>query len=176
MNFSYGIIAAVGVLIAISLGFIALSPDEVIEPRKVVEPLICTAEMGPVCGLNGLTYANICAMDDVGVKLDHEGQCGPAVHVVTIPAGTALPGCEMTDTCYLPSSIAVSAGDTVVWENEDNAAHTVTYGDPQTFPTPIFDSGLLPPGLSYEFAFADAGEHDYFCIVHPWMVGQVIVG
>lgn len=175
MNFSYGIIAAVGVLIAVSLGFIALSPDEVIEPRKVVEPLTCTAEMGPVCGLDGQTYDNMCAMDDAGVRLDYEGQCGPAFHVVTIPTGTSIPGCEIEDICYLPSAVAISAGDAVVWENEDNAAHTVTYGDPQTFPTPIFDSGLLPPGASYEFVFTDSGTYDYFCIVHPWMVGQVTV-
>ena len=35
MNFSYGVIAAVGILVAISVGFIAISPDEIIEPRSI---------------------------------------------------------------------------------------------------------------------------------------------
>ncbi len=36
MNFSYGVIAAVGVLVAISLGLIAAAPGDVIEPRPVL--------------------------------------------------------------------------------------------------------------------------------------------
>ena len=35
MNFSYGVIAVVGVLVAISLGLIATAPDDIIEPRIV---------------------------------------------------------------------------------------------------------------------------------------------
>ncbi len=172
MNFSYGIIAAVGILVAISLGFIAISPDDVIEPRIVSEPTFCPAELDLVCGLDGQTYDNMCVMGEAGARLDHKGRCVP---IVIIPAGTSLPGCEATDECFVPSAITISAGEALVWESEDNAAHTVTYGDPQTFPEPIFDSGLLPPGGSYEFTFADAGTYDYFCIVHPWMLGVVTV-
>ena len=86
---------------------------------------------------------------DVGVKLDHV-RASAARQSMLLPSRLERPvrAVRRTDTCYLPSSIAVSADDTVVWENEDNAAHTVTYGDPQTFPTPIFDSGLLPPGAA----------------------------
>ena len=175
MNFSYGVIAVVGVLIAISLAFIAFSPDEVIQPRDTVKELTCTPDMGPVCGVDGQTYTNICAINESGVDLDYKGQCGPATHVVEIPEGTALPGCETDDTCYLPPLVTASVGDTVVWDNIDNAAHTVTYGDPQTFPTPIFDSGLIAPGIEYEFTFDEPGTYDYFCIVHPWMVGQIVV-
>ncbi|MGI0006486.1 MAG: cupredoxin domain-containing protein, partial [Nitrosotalea sp.] len=39
------------------------------------------------------------------------------------------------------------------------------------------DSGnLIKIGGTYQFTFANAGTYNYFCTVHPWMVGQVIVG
>ncbi len=34
---------------------------------------------------------------------------------------------------------------------------------------------VLKPGKTFQFTFADAGTYDYFCSVHPWMTGQVIV-
>ncbi|MDE1844549.1 MAG: hypothetical protein KGI10_04380, partial [Thaumarchaeota archaeon] len=40
----------------------------------------------------------------------------------------------------------------------------------------LFDSGLIKKGADFKFTFANAGTYDYFCTVHPWMTGQVIVG
>ena len=40
--------------------------------------------------------------------------------------GSSTPGCE--PDCFIPSTIAISTGDTVTWENTDNAAHTATSG------------------------------------------------
>ncbi|WP_428327245.1 plastocyanin/azurin family copper-binding protein [Nitrosopumilus sp.] len=76
MNFSYGIIATVGVLVAISIGFIAMSPDEIIEPRVVGEkPTVCTMQWDPMCGVDGETYGNSCMLDAANVKLDYVGEC-----------------------------------------------------------------------------------------------------
>ena len=63
MNFSYGVIAAVGILAAISIGFISMEPDEIIEPRIVEteENLVaCTMQWDPMCGVDGETYGNMC--------------------------------------------------------------------------------------------------------------------
>ncbi|MDH3834223.1 MAG: Kazal-type serine protease inhibitor family protein, partial [Nitrosopumilus sp.] len=78
MNFSYGIIAAVGVLVAISLGFIADAPDDIIEPRLIPveeKPTMCTMDYVPVCGIDGKTYGNLCMLNVSDVKLDYEGEC-----------------------------------------------------------------------------------------------------
>lgn len=40
----------------------------------------------------------------------------------------------------------------------------------------VFDSGTIQPGKTFEFTFSDAGTYNYFCTIHPWMIGQVIVG
>ena len=100
---------------------------------------------------------------------------GPQTHTVEVPAGTAVPGCEETDSCYLPANITINAGDTVEWPNMDTAAHTVTGGSPADGPSGMFDSSLLMADATFAFTFEDAGEYDYFCMVHPWMVGSVSV-
>jgi len=92
-----------------------------------------------------------------------------------MPTGTSVPGCEETDTCFIPSSVSISTGSTVVWMNDDTAAHTVTSGGPAGGPDGIFDSSLVMGGASFEVTFDDAGSIDYFCMVHPWMTGTVNV-
>jgi len=94
---------------------------------------------------------------------------------VDVPAGTSVPGCEETNSCWSPADITINVGDTVEWDNVDTAAHTVTSGSPADGPSGIFDSSLLMADATYAFTFEDAGEYDYFCMVHPWMVGSVSV-
>ncbi len=40
----------------------------------------------------------------------------------------------------------------------------------------VFDSGIIQPGKTFEFTFSDAGTYNYFCTIHPWMTGQVVIG
>ena len=100
---------------------------------------------------------------------------GPQTVTVDMPAGTAVPGCEETNECYIPASITINAGDTVTWVNLDTAAHTVTGGSPAEGPSGVFDSSLVLGGAEYSFTFEESGSYDYFCMVHPWMVGDVQV-
>ena len=98
-----------------------------------------------------------------------------SAEIVSIPEGSGAPGCEETDECYIPSTLNISAGTTVVWKNNDAAAHLATSGTPDGGPDGIFDSGMIMGGATYEYEFAETGEFVYYCLVHPWMVGTVIV-
>ena len=98
-----------------------------------------------------------------------------SAEIVSIPEGSGAPGCEETDECYIPSTLNISAGTTVVWENNDAAAHLATSGTPDGGPDGIFDSGMIMGGATYEYEFSETGEFVYYCLVHPWMVGTVIV-
>ena len=100
---------------------------------------------------------------------------GPMSVDVIIPTGTSVPGCEDTNECWLPAEISVGVGDTVIWSNTDTAAHTVTSGSPTDGPDGIFDSSLFIAGATFEVTFDDSGSYDYFCMVHPWMQGNVQV-
>ncbi len=77
LNFAYGIIAIVGVLAAIILGLIVMAPDDIIEPRITIEekPTVCTLDYVPVCGVDGITYGNLCMLNASDVKLDYNGEC-----------------------------------------------------------------------------------------------------
>ena len=93
---------------------------------------------------------------------------------VSLPPGSSIPGCEETNECYIPYMITVNPGDEVVWSNDDSAAHTVTSGAVPNADG-LFDSGIFMAGTTFSHTFDTLGKYDYFCVVHPWMVGQVFV-
>jgi len=92
---------------------------------------------------------------------------------VIIPQGAAIP--EDGQIFYDPEILEISAGTTVIWDNVDNTMHTATSGTPDSGADGVFDSDILSAGDTYEFTFADAGNYDYYCILHPWMIGTVNV-
>ena len=90
--------------------------------------------------------------------------------------GSSVPGCEETaEGCFIPSIATVVIGGTVTWENGDTAAHTSTAGSATEGPSGVWDSSLIMAGSSFSHTFDAAGTFDYFCMVHPWMAGTVIV-
>ena len=91
---------------------------------------------------------------------------------VVIPQGAGME--QIGQIYYDPELIQVPVGTTVVWENTDNAMHTVTSGNPQDGPNGTFDS-MISAGDSFKFTFNSPGKEDYFCMVHPWMIGSVEV-
>ena len=95
-----------------------------------------------------------------------------SVEVVPV-AGSAAPGCE--PECYDPSSVTISAGGTVTFVNSDTAPHTATSGNATDGPDGIWDSSLIMIDMSYSVTLDSPGTYDYFCMVHPWMQGIVIV-
>ena len=96
---------------------------------------------------------------------------------ITPVAGSKDPGCEQTNECYTPSTVTVDVGGKVIMINTDNAAHTFTSGDP-TMPQTVqalFHSGLLMKDGSYDWTPTETGTIPYFCMVHPWMQGIIVV-
>ena len=90
--------------------------------------------------------------------------------------GSSVPGCEETaEGCFIPNIATVEIGGTVTWENGDTAAHTSTAGSATEGPSGVWDSSLIMAGSSFSHTFDAAGTFDYFCMVHPWMAGTVIV-
>jgi nitrite reductase (NO-forming) len=88
---------------------------------------------------------------------------------------------------YSPADITVPVGTTVTWINQDSAGHSVTEGDPNS-PKPanlrVFDSSgqvvtgkvsLMGPGESWSYTFTTPGTYEYYCIVHPYMIGHITV-
>jgi len=93
---------------------------------------------------------------------------------VVIPDGAGIQ--QEGQIYYDPQVLQITVGTAVLWINEDNAMHTITSGNSQEGPNGVFDSDLIAGGDSFEFTFTISGKEDYYCIVHPWMVGAVEVG
>ena len=93
--------------------------------------------------------------------------------IVVMPEGAGIqqPG----QIYYDPEVISVAVGTKVIWENADSTIHTVTSGNPNDGPDGLFDSELISAGDVFEYTFTNPGTVDYYCIVHPWMVGTVEV-
>ena len=87
---------------------------------------------------------------------------------VAIDSGSAL---NTTSTYFSPATITVVIGvnNTVIWTNDDSAEHTVTATNNS------FNSGLIEPGQSFTYTFTTPGTYTYYCTIHPWMKGTVIV-
>jgi plastocyanin len=97
-------------------------------------------------------------------------------YIVDIATGSALPGCENDNSCYIPSSLNILPNQVVLWDNKDNTAHTVTSGTPDVGVLPIFDSEIIVGGEKFSYKFENQGIFDYFCTLHPWMIGTISVG
>jgi len=101
-------------------------------------------------------------------------------NTVDIPAGTAVPGCEADDWCYMQSKLIVSVGTTITWINSDTLPHTVTSGSADVDAVGLdvpngFDSGFMTGGDEYGHTFDVSGLYEYYCQLHPWMQGSVTV-
>ena len=79
---------------------------------------------------------------------------------------------DMRNVKYIPQTVTIKAGDTVVWENSDGMAHTVTK---RGGPGPSFDSGTIPPGGAFSRTFREPGKIDYVCTIHPNQTGVLNV-
>lgn len=97
--------------------------------------------------------------------------------IVRIPQGSS----SFTDDAYAPNPVEVNTGSTVTWVNDDFTSHTATSGTSNSGSTGMFggtdDSPEIigPEGDSQSFTFDEAGEFEYYCTLHPSMVGTVVV-
>jgi amicyanin len=95
-------------------------------------------------------------------------------------AGVVLPGWADTATqasavsidnfTFGPQTLTVKAGTTVTWTNKDDIPHGIA-SDNNAFAK----SKALDTDDSYSFTFTTPGTYQYFCYVHPFMKGTVVV-
>jgi amicyanin len=70
---------------------------------------------------------------------------------------------------FAAPEMTVAVGTTVKWINHDDIPHSVVDKNK------AFRSKALDTDDTYSFTFASAGSFDYFCGLHPHMVGKIIV-
>ncbi|MDQ3853146.1 MAG: hypothetical protein M3299_09960, partial [Thermoproteota archaeon] len=70
---------------------------------------------------------------------------------------------------YIPVAARVSEGDIITWENHDFIPHTATASDGS------FDTDVVLSGGSFSITAQGKGVKPYFCEIHPWMQGIVMI-
>jgi plastocyanin len=100
---------------------------------------------------------------------------GGGAVTLTILAGSSIQG----SPDYDPDELTVAAGSEVTVTNDDTLPHTVTSGTGPTDPNSAqsFDTSLINGGESATLSLAQvsAGQYDYYCLVHPYMTGKLVV-
>jgi plastocyanin len=97
---------------------------------------------------------------------------GPTLHILE---GASVQG----SPDYDPDPLTLTKGDAVNVVNQDTVPHTVTSGTGPTDPesASAFDSGIMDPGATFSLKTSniDAGQYDFYCMVHPYMTGKLQV-
>jgi plastocyanin len=88
--------------------------------------------------------------------------------------------CQTSLDCYTPNIVTISVGDVVTMINSDSAAamHSFTAGTVDGFtpsPSGTFDTGIMSADDSFEWIPESAGDVPYYCMLHTWMQGTIIV-
>src|SRR5918992_4637818 len=97
---------------------------------------------------------------------------GPTINILE---GSSIQG----SPDYDPDELTASAGSEVTVVNQDTLPHTATSGtgpqDPES--AQLFDTSLINAGESATLSLAQVtpGQYDYYCIVHPYMTGKIVV-
>ena len=69
-----------------------------------------------------------------------------------------------------PETVTVPVGTTVTWTNKDEIPHTIASSDKS-----FKDSSGLDTGDSYSYTFTKPGTYGYYCTLHPFMKGKIVV-
>ena len=92
-----------------------------------------------------------------------------AMLVVAPAASAATKTVSIKRSSFSPSTVGITAGDTIRWRNDDTRHHQVVST------TGTFASPVLAPGRSYSFKFEVAGTYRYRDALVPTSVGTVKV-
>jgi plastocyanin len=135
-------------------------------PLLLVLASACSSDETTVLGVtnNGVdSGVTVTAVPDSGATVTPT----PTAVTVAIPVGAMGQG----PAAYGVNPLVVSMGTTVTWTNGDAIPHTATSD------TGVWDSGILGPGQSFSFTFAQAGTFPYHCAIHgaASMSGTIVV-
>ena len=128
--------------------------DDIFGPKGIETTFTIT----PVIAAQTATSTEIKTSDNSGMSMD----------------------CQAALDCYTPSIVTVSVGDVVTMMNSDSTAamHSFTSGSVDGFtpsPSGTFDTGIMSADDSFEWVPESTGEVPYYCLLHTWMQGTIIV-
>lgn len=89
--------------------------------------------------------------------------------MVSIPVWAQEVKVDIKEFMFGPKDLTIAAGTKVTWVNDDQTPHSVV----ETHK--VFRSGALDTNDSFSYVFNTPGAYEYFCALHPQMIGKIIV-
>ena len=123
-----------------------------------------------------LTIKNI---NGINSKIEFEFEVGKiltkqdADHLIVMSTGAWQQGCEKIKACFSPHTLVIKTDETVLFENQDKFSHNVMLEGKTEYLHPLTD--IINPNESFIYKFSEMGRHDYWCTLHPWMKGSIVV-
>jgi plastocyanin len=93
-----------------------------------------------------------------------------AVGVLFAHADGAPTAIAIGNFVFTPKQLTVKAGTTVTWTNKDDIPHGIAWTK-----NVFTRSQALDTDDSYALTFTTPGTYQYFCYLHPNMVGNIVV-
>ena len=93
----------------------------------------------------------------------------PSLGAAVVDAAAKAAMIKIDNFAFGPSDVTITAGTTVTWKNDDGEVHRVQ--DDHNG----FSSAALDTDDSFSHTFATPGVYHYFCSIHPYMVGKIVV-
>ena len=90
--------------------------------------------------------------------------------MIALPALAQEVRIDIKAFMFTPVKLSIATGTRVTWVNDDDDPHTVV----ETHK--VFHSPALDTHDSFSYQFDNPGTFEYFCGLHPQMVGKVVVG
>ena len=82
--------------------------------------------------------------------------------------------CE-NSSCLSEDGLSIKRNSSVTWKNNDLSPHVILSGTQDSGRDGIFESGTIFPGEEYSFTFVNEGYYQYYCNIHPWITGMILV-
>jgi plastocyanin len=95
---------------------------------------------------------------------------GLAGGVLVARAQTSSSAVTINNFTFTPQTSTVKAGTAVTWTNKDDTPHGIASAS-----NAFKKSQALDTDDSYSFTFATPGTYAFFCYVHPFMKGTIVV-
>jgi len=92
-----------------------------------------------------------------------------AIALAAPAAASSAPSVTIKDDAFSPVTLTIVSGQTVTFVNRDDDAHTVTATNGS------FDSRGLDTNAVWRHRFGVPGTYAYFCQLHPFMKGTIVV-
>jgi plastocyanin len=93
-----------------------------------------------------------------------------AAGVLFVRAADSSNTVSIDNFIFTPKALTVKAGTSVTWTNHDDIPHGIASSD-----NAFKRSAALDTDDSYSFTFTAPGTYQYFCYIHSFMVGTIVV-